>query len=224
MNYLVPPEKSRASRKPALTSREICRGSAIFQNRVVYFESHLELMVLFMLAVRPETVTIEEQPPAVVYWDGETYRHHTFDYRVFERDESQVLVDVKPAARVLRSGILTQHRMISEQLPPGPVKALHLVTDEDFTRADRYNATMAFDFFRFPVAEHDEALTQLAAEMTGAVQIADLVKVSGLGAMAFRSIVRLIFSGVFVKVNPAERITHDTFIRSASQASALPTS
>lgn len=224
MNYLVPPEKSRASRKPALTSREICRGSAIFQNRVVYFESHLELMVLYMLTLRPETLTIQEQPPAVIYLDGETHCRHTFDYRVIDRDYSEMLVDVKPAARVLRSGILTQHRLIAEQLSLGPVKSLHLVTDADFTRADRYNATMAFDFFRFPVAEHDEALTEFAAEITGAVQIADLVNASGLGAMAFRSIVRLIFSGVFVKVNPAERITHETYIRSASQASALPTS
>lgn len=218
MNYSVNPEESRASRKPALKSREICRGFAVFQNRVVYFESHLELMVLFMLTLRPQTLTIEEQPPAVTYWDGETYRRHTFDFLVINRDYSKEYVDVKSAARVLRSGINTQHRLISEQLPPGSVKALHLVTDDDFTYEDRYNATMAFDFFRNPVVEHDEAMTRLAAEVTGTVRIADLVKASGLGAMGFRSIVRLIYSGVFSQVKQGERITHDTDLRAVAKS------
>ncbi|WP_441255869.1 hypothetical protein [Tardiphaga sp. 285_C5_N1_2] len=196
-----------------MKSREICRGFAIYQNRVVHLESHLELMVFFMLALRPQTLTIEEQPPAVTYWDGASFRHHTFDFRVINRDESWEYVGVKPAALVVSSGIKTIFRQIAEQLPPGTAKAVHLVTDADFSYADRYNATMAFDFLRFPVAEHDEAITRLAAEMIGTVRIADLVKASGLGAMGFRSIIRLIVSQVLVQVKRDERITYDTYVR-----------
>jgi hypothetical protein len=52
VNFSFPPEASRASGIPALKSRKICRCFTIYQNRVVHFESHLELMVFFMLSRR----------------------------------------------------------------------------------------------------------------------------------------------------------------------------
>jgi hypothetical protein len=196
----------------ALKSRGSCRGFAIFQNRVIVFESHLELMVFFMLTLRMQTATVEDQPVAVTYWDGETLRRHTFDFLVINHDGSRMYVAVKPAKRVERSGIKTTLRLIAEQLPPGS-PSVHLVTDADFSYAARYNATQAFDFLRFPVKEHDEAVAALANEITTSVRIADLVEASGLGAMGFRAIVRLIVQRVFEPVNPKERITYDTFIR-----------
>lgn len=212
MNYSKPPKPSRASRRIALKSRGSCRGFAVFQNRVIVFESHLELMVFFMLTLRMQTATVEDQPAAVTYWDGETLRRHTFDFLVINHDGSRMYVAVKPAKRVERSGIKTTLRLIAEQSPPGS-PSVHLVTDADFSYAARYNATQAFDFLRFPVEEHDEAIAALATEITASVRIADLVEASGLGAMGFRSIVRLIVHRVFEPVNPKERITYELFIR-----------
>lgn len=215
MNFSIPPEKSHSSRKMALRSRGSCRGFAIYQNRVVVFESHLELMVFFLLTLRPATATVEDQPPAVTYMDGDTSRRHTFDFLVINHDGSCMYVAVKPASRVERSGINTTLRLIAAQLPTGAA-TVHLVTDADFSYADRYNATQAFDFLRFPVKEHDEAIAALAADMVGSVQISDLVEASGLGAMGFRSIVRLIVHRVFEPLNPRERITYDSFIRAVA--------
>jgi hypothetical protein len=212
VNYSVPPEQSRSTRKIALKSRGSCRGFAVYQNRVVVFESHLELMAFFMLLLRLQTATIEDQPLAVTYWDGETLRRHTFDFLVINHDGSRMYVAVKPARNVESSGIKTTLRLIAEQSPPGS-PSVHLVTDADFSYAARYNATQAFDFQRFPVKEHDEAVAALANEITASVRIADLVEASGLGAMGFRAIVRLIVQRVFEPVNPKERITYDTFVR-----------
>lgn len=212
MNYSKPPKPSRASRRMALKSRGSCRGFAIFQNRVVVFESHLELMAFFMLVLRMQTATVVDQPPAVTYWDGETLRRHTFDFLVINHDGSRMYIAVKPAKNVERSGIKTTLQLIAEQ-SPSDSPSVHLVTDADFSYAARYNATQAFDFLRFPVKEHDEAVAALANEITASVRIADLVEASCLGAMGFRAIVRLIVQRVFEPVNPKERITYDTFVR-----------
>ncbi|MGM5049609.1 hypothetical protein AB8A20_12095 [Tardiphaga sp. 604_B6_N1_1] len=212
MNYSKPPKPSRASRSMALKSRGSCRGFAIFQNRVIVFESHLELMVFFMLTLRMQTATVEDQPDAVTYWDGETLRRHTFDFLVINHDGSRIYIAVKPAKRVERSGVKTTLRLIADQLPPGS-PSVRLITDADFSYADRYNATQAFDFLRFPVEEHDEAIAAMADDLVGAVRIADLVAASGLGAMGFRAIVRLIAHRVFEPVNRKERITNDTLVR-----------
>lgn len=221
MNYDNPPAPSRASRFPALKSRNTCRGFVIYQNRVVWFESHLELMVFFMLALLPEVATIQEQPNAVTYQDGETLHRHTFDFLVIFRDGSRKYVAVKPAARVASSRIEHVLGLIAAQLSPALGGSVHLITDADFTYADRFNATQAYDFCMDPVTEHDEAMTGLVSEITGAIRIADLVAASGLGAMGFRSIVRLIAYRQLSAVKPGERVTYDTFVRPVETA-AVP--
>jgi hypothetical protein len=215
MNYDTLPAESLASRFPALKSRETCRGFAIVQNRVVHFESHLELMVLFMLALRLETAKLMEQPTAITYRDGDLLRRHTFDFLVITRDGRRKYVAVKPAARVERSGIKRTLGLIVAQLPPNSNVSVHLVTDADFTYADRYNATQAFDFCRFPNKEHDERMATIASEVVGSARITDLVEFSGLSAMGFRSIVRLMVNGQLAAVNPGERITYASLVRPA---------
>ncbi|MCK7473396.1 MAG: hypothetical protein MZV49_07375 [Rhodopseudomonas palustris] len=104
-------------------------------------------------------------------------------------------------------------RLIAAQLPPGTA-TVHLVTDADFSYAARYGATQAFDFsLRFPVEEHDQVMAARGSEISTSVRVADLVAASRLGAMGFRSIVRLIVHRVFEPVNPNERIAYDSFIR-----------
>ncbi|MGM4922161.1 hypothetical protein AB8A31_04575 [Tardiphaga sp. 804_B3_N1_9] len=219
MNYNNPPARSLASRFPALKSRETCRGFVIYQNRVVWFESHLELMAFFMLALLPEVATIQEQPNAVTYQDGETFHHHTFDFLVIFRDGRRKYVAVKAAARVASSRIEHVLGLIAAQLPPALGASVHLITDADFTYADRFNAIQAFDFCMDPVKEHDEAMTRLVSEITGAVRIADLVAASGLGAMGFRSVIRLIAYRQLAAVKPG-RVTYDTFVRPFETAAA----
>lgn len=207
------PAPSLASRFPALKSRETCRGFVIYQNRVVWFESHLELMVFFLLALLPEVATIQEQPQAVAYLDGDTARGHTFDFLVIFRDGSRKYVAVKTFVLVKSSRIERVLGLIADQGVVGKNASVHLITDADFTYADRFNATQAYDFCMDPVQEHDEAMCRLVSEVVGAVRIRDLVEASGLGAMGFRSVVRLIAYHQLSAVKAGERITYETFVR-----------
>lgn len=213
MDFSEITQASVASRFPALKSRNTCRGFVIYQNRVVWFESHLELMVFFMLALLPGVATIQEQPPAVTYQDGETFHHHTFDFLVIFRDGGRMYVAVKPAARVISSRIEHVLGLIATQMSPDKFASIRLITDADFTYADRFNAIQAYDFCMDPIKEHDDAMTSLISEISGAVRIADLVSASGLGAMGFRSMVRLIAYRQLAAVKPGERITYDSFVR-----------
>lgn len=213
MNFSELTQASVASRFPALKSRNTCRGFVIYQNRVVWFESHLELMVFFMLALLPEVATIREQPPAVTYHDGDVVHQHTFDFLVIFRDGSRKYVAAKPAARVARSRIEHVLGFIAAQLSTESGTSVHLITDADFTYADRFNAIQAYDFCMDPIKEHDDAMTSLVSDISGTVRIADLVTASGLGAMGFRSIVRLIAYRQLAAVKPGERITYDSYVR-----------
>ncbi|WP_315810672.1 hypothetical protein [Bradyrhizobium sp. SZCCHNR3107] len=212
MDFSKPTQSSVASRFPALKSRGTCRGFVVYQNRVVVFESHLELIAFFLLSLLPTTATIFDQPTAVDYRDGEARHRHTFDFLVINHDGKRAMIAVKPAVQVRKSGINRILRLIAEQIPAGIADSVHLITDADFTYADRYNATQAFDCSRFPNVEHDNAVNLLMAELVGAVRIVDIVNASGLGGMAFRAVIRLITSGVLVPVKPRERITPDSLV------------
>ncbi len=213
MLFSEPTLPTLASRLPALRSRGSCRGFAVHENRVLVFESHLELMVLFLLAMMQGVVRIVDQPAAVTYVDESgSARRHTFDFLVVMADGTRILVAVKPAEKVASSGIGRTIQSIAGQIEPGIADRIVLITDKDFTRADRFNAQQAFECIRFPIAGHDEAIDRVTAAMLGAVKIADLVEASGLGGMGFRAVVRCIANGLLLPVTPQRRITPDTYV------------
>jgi len=213
MDFSTPTKPSFATRFPALKSRGSCRGFAVYQDRAVVFESHLELMVLFILALLPNTAAVIDQPPAVTYTDDNgCLRRHTFDYLVIGHDSTRALVAVKPAAKVAESGIQRIVQLIAEQLPRGTADTVHLITDAHFSYADRFNAVQAFECCRFPIGEHHDAIANLASQLLGAVRICDLVDASGLGGMGFRAIIRAMTYGLLKPVLPGRRITPDSYV------------
>ena len=213
MNFSEPTLPTVATRLPALRSRGSARGFAVHQNRVVVFESHLELMVLFLLAVMPSVAQIIDQPPAVTYTDDAGIaRRHTFDFLVYLTDGTRIYVAVKPAEKVERSGIRRTVELIAQQLPPAIADRIVIVTDTDFTRVDRYNAQQAFECLRFPISADDDLIERMTSTLLGSVKIADLVSASGLGGTGFRAVVRCIATGMLVPVTLQFRITPDSYV------------
>jgi hypothetical protein len=212
MSFSEPTLPSLTSRQLSLKDRHVCRGFAVYQNRLLVFESHLELMVFYLLAMLPGVATIFDQPKAVEYIDDAgRLRHHTFDFLIVMHDGTRIYIAVKPSARVIKSGIQHTIELIAGQLPVGTADSIKLITDADFTRADRFNASQAFECSRFPIAEHDDLVDRITAEMIGAVRINDLVEVSGVGGGAFRAVVRLISRGIFAPAATG-RITPESYV------------
>jgi hypothetical protein len=213
MNFSEPTLSTVASRLPALRSRGSCRGFAVFENRCVVFESHLELVTLYLLAMMPDVVQIIDQPSAITFVDDDQIvRRHTFDFLIVLKDGTRILVAVKPAEKVARSGIGRTIELIAGQIGPGIADRIIVITDNDFTRVDRFNAQQAFECMRFPIPEHDEAIERITGDMLGSVKIADLVEASGLGGLGFRAVIRCIARGVLAPVTPKHRITPDSYV------------
>jgi hypothetical protein len=170
-------------------------------------------MVLYLLSMMPQVRQVIDQPPAVAYIDDSGIpRRHTFDFLIVLENGTRILIAVKPAAKVVRSGLRRNVELICEQLPPGIADRINIITDADFTYADRYNAQQAFECARFPITEHDEAIARITQDMLGAVKIADLVETSGLGGAGFRAIIRLITRGTLAPVLPGGRIMSDSYV------------
>ncbi len=128
-------------------------------------------MVFFLHTLRPGLPRFKTTA-AVTYKDGDTPHQHTFDFLVIYRDGSRMYVAVKPAARVVRSDIELVLRLIATQLPPdtttdplGHRCRLHL-------RGSVQCDASLLNFHHLPVKEHDDAMTSLIWETSGAVQMA----------------------------------------------------
>lgn len=223
MDFSNPTLPSVATRFPALRSRASCRGFAVHDERVVVFESHLELCVLLLLASMPEVQQIIDQPPPVKYIDdnGEVKRH-TFDFLVVIKNLIRILIAVRPVARLAKSGLPRTVELISDQLPPGIADRIIIITDADLTYADRYNALQAFECGRFPIVKHDNAILALTEDMLGSVKIADLVESAGLGGAGFRAVIRVITRGALMPVLPRRRITPDSYIIRTGRKTIAP--
>ncbi|ATQ57211.1 TnsA endonuclease N-terminal domain-containing protein [Paracoccus yeei] len=142
---IVPPGPSLASRggvvgKHHFTGEFVADFSGA---RVVYFESHLEMQVLEVLRARPDVADVAEQPPRVTWRDGSgVVRHHTFDFLVTLRSGERVAVAVKPAARVISSGVRVALAEIAAQIDPAFAARILLVTDRDIDPVEVRNATL----------------------------------------------------------------------------------
>lgn len=211
MDYSTPTRPSSASRFPELRSAASCRGFVVHQDQVLVFESRLEHFVIYMLAAMPDVVCIEDQPSPVTYVDSQgKVRRHTVDFRVTLRDGRRLVILVKTASKAAKAWAVA--RALADQLPPGFADEIHVVTEADFSRIDRYNAQLMFESARFPIEAHDAEIDRITARTRGALKISDLVEVSGLGGAAFKAIVRLIAVGTLRQATPGKRIGYDTYV------------
>jgi hypothetical protein len=213
MNHFKPTLPSVASRMPALRSRGSARGFAVCNDRVVVFESHLELMVLFLLWTMVRVAEIVDQPPPVAFIDDDGIeRHHTFDFLAVLDDGTRVLIAVKPAAKLAHSRLPQKVRLIAEQIDVGIADRINIVTDADFSYADRFNAVQAFECSRFPIQAHDDIVARITENMIGAVKISDLVEKAGVGGAGYRAVVRCITNGLLAPATARQRITADAYV------------
>lgn len=170
---IVPPAPSLASRggvvgKHHFTGELVADFSGA---RVVYFESHLEMQVLEVLRARPDVADVAEQPPRVTWRDGSgVVRHHTFDFLVTLRSGERVAVAVKPAARVISSGVRVALAEIAAQIDPAFAARIVLVTDRGIDPVEVRNA-MGVDVrpLRLLVIACATLMTAAAVAMAGVI-------------------------------------------------------
>jgi hypothetical protein len=106
---------SLGNRQPAAKSPYNWRGTqpSLDGKHFMYFESSLELKAGRIFRADRDYVEIREQWPTVKYQgeDGKVHSH-TFDYFVRDKNGLRILVPVKPAAKIAKSGLVKILRRI----------------------------------------------------------------------------------------------------------------
>lgn len=197
------PAASRATRIPSARSKASSRGIITAQlqaddhPRKFWFESKLEQRVFFLLAARPDTYDIQEQPPAITYTDrhGRARNHH-FDFLLTQRAGLRLAIAVKSAGIAERRAFREELQLIRAATPLSFAKDVVLVTDRSFSRAEALNAERLHEFRRVPDPDADAAIAVLLADLTTETTIASLVEASRLEGRGFRAAFRAIYSGL----------------------------
>ena len=194
----APALPSVSSRKIALRSKASKRGALVTyfgQRRAVVFESHLELMVALILLRLPGIVDLIDQPPAVHFVDLDGVVHpHTFDYLAVFADGRRAAVAVKPEERAARVDLRFTLELIASQNSDF-ADTFHLLTESDFSRAEVSNARLMHHIGYERDVAVDAIVGRLASSLSGTCTIADIVRASGAGGRAYRSVVRFLAHG-----------------------------
>ena len=197
-----PPLLSRATRFPSLRSKASLRGTMVMRlpaddhPRCRVFESDLEKGTLYLLGARRDVHDVWDQPPAVKFLDADgKMRDHTFDFRVALTSGELVAIAVKPWARVVKTDFKTELAYVQAMMPLSFANRVILVTDRSLDKTEVRNAAMFHELRQHEDAEADKAVDAITADLTTPTAINDIVTQSGLGARAFRAIVKAIYRG-----------------------------
>lgn len=216
-----PPGTSLTTRSVHGKSSEACRPSIVGGAipREIMCESGLEKKVAHVLLTHPQVADLREQPPAAAWIDAAgNQHHHTFDFLATLKDGRKLAVAVKPKDRAERHRLAEVLAMIAQQLPQGFADGVLLVTDADLPRDLVHNSALLHHARRAPDADLDAVMLSLAGSAS-VTTIGALVRASGRGGDAFRSITRLIANGV-ISVIGQSRIGYSTQVAAANYGEA----
>lgn len=208
---------SQASRAISLHSKGSVRGFDFFYGRKTWYEAELELKVGLVAKARHDVAELVEQPPAVVYTDDQgRERRHTFDWRVVKKDGSKVLIAVKPAALVQKSGILRIVDLVASQISRNQADFVTVVTEHDLTAIDLYNAEAMHHASRDPAPADDAVIARLSKNLRRPTSIADLVDRAKIGGYGFDAVVRAIADGR-LQLTEYRKIDYDAVVAPAKK-------
>ena len=152
-------------RRIARRSKSSSRGGIVVQlpgwtrSRIVFFESRLELNVLYVLLARGGVVDVWEQPPSISYRDATgKRRNHFFDFLIGLKSGRRIAVAVKPAKIAARLKFVSDLKCIRQEMRKDFADAVLLITDQDFTKAEAQNAERYVDFARHRNADNQQNL------------------------------------------------------------------
>ncbi|RYG88794.1 MAG: hypothetical protein EON59_03285 [Alphaproteobacteria bacterium] len=180
------------------------------------FESALEKAAAVIGIAFGKNSRIRSQVGPVRYVDdGDKERHSTFDFAFGTGARNTVAVAVKPARRVVASGIDVTVAAIREQ-HPGFAGKIDIWTEEQLPRFAEHNADLIRRCRRDRHLDDMGEMKRMLGKVAGSVESGHLVRQSPLGdARAFVALVNLIDDG-FIVVPPHQRIGHRAAVRRAA--------
>ncbi|WFU49174.1 hypothetical protein [Sinorhizobium terangae] len=210
----VPPRytpvlQSRGNRKPSVKSPFNWRGAqpSLDGERVMHFESSIELKAGRILRADRNVVELREQWPTVKYLGADGKMHkHTFDFWLRLKCGKRISVAAKPKDIVVSSGLLDILRRIYRMGVADYADSISLVTEAFANAAANANAEWILLSRRNRNEEEYQAAREFVAGMSGPMRFWDMLIVTPLVAYRRTAIWNLIDEGVLQPVE-AGRIT-----------------
>ncbi|MGZ9720303.1 hypothetical protein [Rhizobium miluonense] len=196
---------SLGNRKPSPKSPFNYRGNqpSLDGQRIMYFESSVELKAGRIFRASRDVQELREQWPTVDYLGHDGQRHkHTFDYWVRRADGKRVAIAAKPFERLLELGTLRILRQIQRMGIPQYADSVSVVTEAFANDDDDANA----GWILVSRENYNEgeylAARELVTNITGAVRFWDLLRGAPIPGHRRTAIWNLIDEGL---LQPLER-------------------
>ncbi|PVA05270.1 hypothetical protein [Thalassorhabdomicrobium marinisediminis] len=198
---IVLPQPSQAERNIAGASSHHCVAHTVLGNGVgihTQAESLLELHNLFLLNAMPNVVQLREQVRFYYGWDTKKQKQHIFDAVASLDCGSRIAFAVKPEARLASGRFEAEMQEVAWWVcERGFADEVRIMSEADINPVDLRNAKILAS-----VREIDPEADAVALEVVrglppgGGFSLRDLTHSTGLSARGYRSLIRLIRSGV----------------------------
>ncbi len=201
----VPPAQSRATRFINLRGRGSHRGALVATfagvDRMIVFESLLELHCLRMLLCDTAVVDIWDQPPAIPYRNvAGAWTRHTLDYRAEYADGRFIGFAVKPWQKVVdQKGKPTEFARNMARVRAAAGHEVRIVTERSFSRVQVQDAQIMHTWSREADPEADSVVRAIIPTLRGTFPLRTIQDVSGLGGRAYGAVIRAFRDGRLVK-------------------------
>lgn len=195
------PEPSQAERDITGASSHHCVAHTVLGDGVgvhTQAESLLELHNLFLLNVMMNVVSLQEQVRFCYGWDRKNQKQHIFDVVATLDCGSRVAFAVKPEVRLVSGCFETEMQEVAWWVyDRGFADDVRIMSEADINPVDLRNAKILA-----AVREADPEADAVALEVVrglpagGGQSLRDLTLSTGMAARGYRSLIRLIRSGV----------------------------
>lgn len=196
---------SSGLRKPSLKSPKNYRGTqpSLDGERIMYFESGVELKGGRVFRCSADVVELREQWPKVHYIGSDGRRYfHIFDYWVRKRCGKRIAIAAKPLEVLIASGTFQILRTIQRMGIPEYADTISFMTEHYAT--DEADANAGWILVSREKYNEDEFYLaySIVERLTGAVRFLDLLRNAPVAGHRRTAIWNLIDAGVLIPISP----------------------
>ena len=217
---LVMPQPSQAERDITGASSHHCVAHTVLGDGAgvhTQAESLLELCNLFLLNAMLNVVSLREQVRFHYGWDRDNYKQHIFDVVATLDCESRIAFAVKPEVRLQSGRFEAEMQEVTWWVyENGFADDVRIMSEADINPVDLRNAKILAS-----VREADPDADAVVLEVVrglpvgGGQSLRDLTLSTGMAARGYRSLIRLVRSGV-LRLQQHEVIGPKTVVMNAN--------
>lgn len=196
---------SSGLRKPSLKSPKNYRGTqpSLDGQRIMYFESGVELKGGRIFRTSPDVVELREQWPKIHYIGSDGRRHyHIFDYWVCLKCGTRIAIAAKPLEVLIKTGTLQILRLIQRMGIPQYADKVTFMTEHFATDEADANAAWILVSRKKYNEEEFYLAYAMVERLTGTVRFYDLLREAPVVGHRRTAIWNLIDAGVLMPVHP----------------------